>query len=69
MVLTPTAIARFIRRWPAYPAAIGKAVKTEALNGKRVVRLRDDDAKAKWLAILAAELASAPGPIEPRDIP
>lgn len=61
-VLTPRAIAGFVRRWPTYPAAIGEALKREALTGKRIVRLRDDRAKADWLASLAAQFGDEGGP-------
>ena len=53
--LSPFSIARFIRRWPTYPATIGAALDSEPLDGKTIVRLRDDRGKDAWLSHLAAE--------------
>lgn len=52
-VLAPCSIVRFVRRWPAYSAAIDAAVANEPLDGKDVVRLRSDAQKDAWLAQLA----------------
>ena len=54
-VLTPLSVARFIRRWPAYPSSIGQALETDPLERKTVVRLRNDEAIETWLAALALD--------------